>query len=686
MKRTSLLFILLFTLSFSAVAQENPRATPTPSQPEIIRHSNETSTREKREQAYEKLFEGQRYIWNLKNSRSRSGLALATKLAKESFQRAVELDPTLAEGYTALAELTYKSPPNDYEEAIRLANIAVGIAPDNFGGHQILARLHTELSGIKSGKINTSHQQAAVKEWKEVVRLDPRNAEGFAFLSEFYRELNLSNERIAALKKWLSSAQPIDIGFYREIMGPGEDLSPEAALVKLGEALVEAGETTEAVEILSRAVADDPGNEIAIELLSRAIENADEETASRSVEALQQAIFANPTNISLIRLLAEVNANSGDLNSAAKLLRENASKFAERDKYAAASLHLKLGDLFALADQWDNSVLEYKAAFSRLQIENNQLITQSDRDFAETIFEKLVRVYSDSDRPVEVKKTIEQARLLFGNDDVFPDLELIGFYREKGQTADALREVRQTRMRFPTDYGLIKLEAEILTESGKVDEGVVLLRSLIEKKDGATISKSALPYDEFMVNLVISNLYSHAKRGAQAIAAANEALTLAEGNERKQIAKVTLATAYQMSGNFKAAEDTLREILKSAPSNPFALNNLGYFLLERNENVNEAFELIKKAVDVSPGNASFLDSLGWAYFKLNDLENSEKYLRNAIRIDSTSPTIFEHLGDVLEKRGNKPEARENWKKALKLSKDHDEIARLKQKLGEKSTK
>ncbi|MCV5132939.1 tetratricopeptide repeat protein, partial [Escherichia coli] len=79
-----------------------------------------------------------------------------------------------------------------------------------------------------------------------------------------------------------------------------------------------------------------------------------------------------------------------------------------------------------------------------------------------------------------------------------------------------------------------------------------------------------------------------------------------------------------------------------------ALNNLGYFLLERNERFEEALELIKQAVESDPTNPSFLDSLGWAHFKLGNLDEAEKYLRDAIGIDSSSATIHEHLGDVLE--------------------------------------
>ena len=699
-KNSSLLIIALLLLTIQTVSAQNEKIPPPPPRPistpvaqnpstanlEYLQQTTEIP-RERREQAYAKLLEGQRYIWRLSNARSTAGISAGTRLAKDALQKAVELDPTLAEGYTALAELTYKSPPNDYDEAIRLATIAVKINPNNFGGHQILARLYTLKSRLNRGNLDAANAQKAIESWKQIVRLDPRNAEAYAFLSEFYGVLKQPKERIAALQNWLSSAQPIDQRFYRGIMGQ-EDLSPESALVKLGATLIGEGETREAVEILSRAVADNPNDEIAVELLSRAIESADDRTAATAVEALQQATFANPESVPLISLLTEIQIRSGNIDGAAKLLRDSIDKLKGKNKFAAADLQIRLGDLYAETERLDESIAVYKNTLLILGIDNPQTMTRSDREAAEVVFGKMIRTYKNADRPVDAKKVIDQAALLFGKDDLFADKQLIAFHRENGERAEALQAVRAARLVFPQDYELLRLEAEILTENGQVDEGVGLLRALIVTKDTSNGSggNPLVLYDDFINYLYISNLYSQAKRGKEAIEAANQALALAKGEERRQIAKLTLATAQQMSGNFQAAEQILREILKQMPDNPIALNNLGYFLLERDERINEALEMIQKAVDISPNNPSFLDSLGWAYFKLNKFDEAEKYLKSAARLDSSSATILEHLGDVYQKQGKTELARTTWQKALKISSDIDGTNRLKTKLEQKSTK
>ena len=118
-------------------------------------------SRQSREQAYAKLLEGQRHIWSLRNARSDAALASGATLARQSLQRAVELDPTLAEAYTALAELAKFAPPYNIEEAIVLAATAVKINVNNFGGHLILAQLYSFKSQNNRGTLDANQTAKA---------------------------------------------------------------------------------------------------------------------------------------------------------------------------------------------------------------------------------------------------------------------------------------------------------------------------------------------------------------------------------------------------------------------------------------------------------------------------------------------------------------------------------------------
>ena len=691
---TVTLLALFGAVNLSVSAQEGaaPRtgATPIPKLADTLaqnlQEQSSDVSRERREQAYAKLLEGQRYLWSRQRARSQATVRTAVQQARQAVQEAVELDPRLAEAYTVLSELSLLAPPFDAEEAIKLANIGIGLNKNNFGAHRILARLYTLKSGIgksegnlgnptQNNSLNTEFTTKAIDEWKEITRLDSRNPEAWAFLAAFYEKLEKKQDRIEALNNWISSATPLETSFYRNVFGPQENLSTENATLKLAAALIEGNQPKEAIEILSRAIADDPENSPAVELLREALESADADTAVIAVEALKQAVYANPENIALIKLLADIQARSGRFDESAKTLRDSISKLAEKDKNAAANLQIALGDTYADNERYDEAVAVYKNA---LQIRglNNQLITDEDRDFSITVYDKMLKAYKNAGRINEAKALIEQTRPLFGKSDLFADRQLINLYRENGKNADALKVVQAMRLKNPAEYSLMRLEASILTDSGKVDEAVAIIQPLI----GKTSQVPSVMTDDFINYLFISSLYSQGKRGKQAVEAANKAFGLAQDEERKQIAKLTLATAQQTSGDYLAAENTLRGILKSNPRNPIALNNLGYFLVERNEKLDEALDLIQQAVRIDPTNPSYLDSLGWAYFKLGKFTEAENNLKEAAKYDSSSATIQEHLGDVYQKLNKKDLAKKSWQKALNLTSDAEDISRLKTKL------
>ncbi len=692
MKKNFIAVLFVFSISLSGANAQDGRANPesTPSPPPKsasgqklsetlalnLQKQTVTVSRERREQAYAKMLEAQRYIWSSKRQRSQAALQLNVMAAKAAIKEALEFDADLPEAYATLGELFLRFPPQDLDEASAFSKLAVKLDKDNFGAHRILAILYTIESGLKEKNLNKTAANNAVTQWKELTRLDPQNAEAWAFLSILYEDLNKNDERIEALKNWLSSTTPLDSGFYRSVMGREEDLSPQAATPKLGAALLETGSISEAVEILSRAISEDPTNTETVRLLSEAIEQADERTAMNAIDALQQAVFANPDNTALVALLAQVQIRTGKTEDGIKTLREIISKVGEKDKNAAANLQIALGDIYVQSGKYDEAVAVYQNALRLRGIESNQLITDDERDFAYLVYDKITNTYKTAGRIKEARIFLENSRSIFGKSDVFIDRQLFELLRETGQREEALKILRAARSRFPADYSLLRLEASVLTELGRVDEAVKLIQPLI----GSATSTPSLMTDDFINYIFISGLYTQAKRGADAIKSANLAYGAANGEERKQIAKLTLASAQQVSGDFAASEKTLRDILKQTPNNPIALNNLGYFLVERGERFDEALELIKQAVAIDENNPSYLDSLGWAYFKLGKYDEAEKHLKKAAILDASSPTIQEHLGDVYAKQKKLDLAKTTWKKALNLSSDAEEVSRLENKI------
>lgn len=704
MRRASivLLSFLVVILSLSAWGQVTS-LTPIPPPPPALKLSallaknlanydpRAASTSERRERAYEKLMEAQRYIWRASPSRGQGSQASNVRLARSALQAALELDPGIAEGYTALAELSLSAPPSDIDEGMALAKMAIKVDPNNFGGHRILARLYTYKSNLNNGNVDQAFAANAKSEWQEVTRLDPRNAEAWAFLSEYYELAGKPAEQIDALKKWMASASPLETQFYRRVMGGRADLSPESASLKLAPALIKAGRNGEAIEVLSLVVADEPDNSEAIDLLKEALQSADARSAAIAVEALQQAVYANQGNTALILLLAEVQAKAGRLENAAKLLRESSDKLRPTDAPSAANLQVSLGDLFLAVDRFPDAVKAYEKALSIRGLDATRPIADDERDFAIRVFEKLINTYKRANRPADAKAVIERARRLLGKNDLFSDRQSILLFRETGNKAAAIAGARNLRLKFPGDYSLMRVEASLLAENGRVDEAVQLVKkfssarsssrpTLAKNDENAMITVAPVVFDDFSKYLLISQLFNDAHRGKEAVTAARSAYSIADSSEKKQIAKLSIASAQQESGDFAGAETTLRELLKQNPGNPIALNNLGYFLTERGERLDEALTIIQQAVRVDPTNPSYLDSLGWVFYKLGRLEDAESYLRQAIRFDSASATSHEHLGDVYFKQGKADLAKTAWEKALQLGSIEADVTRLKGKL------
>jgi len=669
---TTCILILSLTLNIKGQTESTSQTVST----DLGANVSSQITRERREQAYAKLLEGQRYYWQMIRQRSRLNFTNYAKLAKQAFQRAIELDPTLSEAYTALAELAIYSQPVNLEEALAMANTAVKVNPNNFGAHRILAGIYSLKSGINGNKYNSEFAQKAIQEWKEVTRLDPRNAEGWAFLSEFYEKEGRQEEKIEALRKWLSSATPVDTRFYRMVFGGWADISPETAAVRLGRALIKSNRIQEAIEILSPIAADQPENGDLLDALRDAVMMAEPDVAAKAISALEQAAMANPYNYPVVEAFIGVQLFVGRPLDAVNRLKTIIANLqaSEKDKKQLTPYYLKLGESYLEAENLNEAIEAYEEALKINNLYNSQATTENDVYLAERIFSYIISAYKVFGRYTEAKVAIERARLVLGASNPFPDKQMISILVETGKKQEALQTIKSLRNRFPNDENLVLQEAQILARNQRLEEGINLIKSLMKQK-----GKPMVPEDfRYLIN--VAELYTQADQPRSAIMAVTEFQKIAQTPEQKLIAKILLSNAYYQAGNFAEAEKILSDVLQQSPDNPLVLNNLGYFLVEQNKQVDKAVEMIKKAVRSDPTNPSYLDSLGWAYFKLGNYNEAEKYIRRAIRRGADSTEIYDHMGDILNKQGKYDAARSFWQKALNLAMNERQAEQIREKL------
>ena len=123
------------------------------------------------------------------------------------------------------------------------------------------------------------------------------------------------------------------------------------------------------------------------------------------------------------------------------------------------------------------------------------------------------------------------------------------------------------------------------------------------------------------------------------------------------------------------------------PNNATTLNYLGYMNADRGVRLEEALGYIKLAVQVEPANSAFLDSLGWAYFKLGKYDLAESNLLKASQHMGADPTVQAHMGDLYQKTGRLKlavthweRALDGWNKTVAAEVDADEVARTQKNL------
>ncbi|MEO8435510.1 MAG: tetratricopeptide repeat protein [Pyrinomonadaceae bacterium] len=619
---------------------------------------------ERRAQAYAKMLKGQRYILELRQGGSSEELV---GLARQTFQEAAALDPGLAEAHTLLAEIAFYYPPLDLELAGREGATATRIDPDNYGAHRILSRMYSLKSGIREGNLNRTFVDLAIQELKDVVRLDKNNAEGWALLGEFYYANERTGPALDAWNHWAEVPASTDTRFFQYLTN--RELSTDAAHARLGEALLKAGRTTEALAAIRRAIALAPDNKDHADLLAQAIEagGLDDKVA---IAELERMVTADPVNASTAQLLARVQARSGRLDDGAATLRAAIAR-QPKGEFQRQALRTSLAQLYIDALRYTDAIAVYEEQLKEGGIGQAPVSSEAQKLVATRILQRMIDVQKRADRPTDAVATIERMRQLLGKDDPTPDAHYVLFLRDQGKRSEALEAVRAARQRYPQESDFVDLEAQVLADLGRVDEGVALLQKRLKGSS-----------EDFAEYLSISGLYLQAARAPEAVKAALKALELvpAERPEMTASGLIALSAAQERAGDPKGSETSLRRILSHDPNNATALNNLGYFLTERNERLKEALEMIQRAVGANPRNASFLDSLGWVYFKLGQLKEAEQNLNKAARANATSATIQEHLGEVYHALSDSGKARAAWEKALSLSVEPAQAARLKARL------
>ncbi len=172
----------------------------------------------------------------------------------------------------------------------------------------------------------------------------------------------------------------------------------------------------------------------------------------------------------------------------------------------------------------------------------------------------------------------------------------------------------------------------------------------------------AVPED-FRVNFFLGVAYSRVGRNEDAARVLEKARLI---NPKDIDAIGQLALTYEALKKLDESDSLYEEALRIDPRNHLILNNYSYSLAERNLQLERALTMATGAIEAQPENASYLDTMGWVYFRLGKYHEAETYVKRAINKGDANATLHEHLGDIYFRLNQPDQALEQWNAALKL--------------------
>ena len=167
--------------------------------------------------------------------------------------------------------------------------------------------------------------------------------------------------------------------------------------------------------------------------------------------------------------------------------------------------------------------------------------------------------------------------------------------------------------------------------------------------------------------LDIANSYKNSKKYEEAIKYYTRLIeSLNDNSEIKADLLYRRGGSYERLNKFEKADKDLLQALEIKPDDAYILNYLAYSWLERDYKINKAIEMLEKAYKAKSNDPYIIDSIGWAYYLIDDFLKAEKFLKRAVELMPEDPIVNDHYGDILWKLDRKIQARYFWTSVLDM--------------------
>lgn len=607
----------------------------------------------------------------------------ATK-AIDAYKKAYAIDPKSPIIGERLAEMYWKA--QRIREAVNEANEILKQNPDDLATHRLLGRIYLRSLGDISGSgVQTEMVAKAITEYVQVHRLDPGDQEASLWLARLYRLHNEPDKGEQVLRKMLE-----------------DDPGNEAAAEQLTQLLLDENKADEAIKLLEEMTAQSTSATL-FDLLGDAY-TQDHDYAKAEV-AYRKAVDLDPTELNHLRglgqtLLSEekyadaltvyqkltdlMPDDSDNYLRMAQIYRElhqldkAEENLVKARQYNPGSLEVLFNEamIYEAQGRYDDAIRVISDAITGVKAQSTVL--PSNRRRLAVLYQELGTLYRDVQNYQAAIYTFQELGHLGDEEDRRARLLIMETYRLAKDMPKALQTGKEALAKYPDDPAIKSSLALLLGENQQTDDAVKLLQSGLK---GTAADRD--------IYLNLSQVYEQGRRYPEAEQAARKAESLASDPQENEIAWLLLGAVYDKQKQYDKAEEEFKKALGVNPKNAQVLNYYGYMLADRGVRLDEAHDLIQRAVDQEPFNGAYLDSLGWVYFKQNKLEEAEAMLRKAVEHEPRDPTIRLHLGDVLAKQGHMDLAAVEWEKslnewhrALPADLESDKVAEVEKKLNQ----
>ena len=582
--------------------------------------------------------------------------------AVSEYKQAIAADPDSLFLRVELAELYSHS--GHLDEGIAEAEAVLKVDPDYPDAHRLLSRIYYHMLESAQG------QQAAAKEnlakaimhLEALARVEPSDTDSLLILGHLYRASNQASKAEEVFRKVLQT-----------------DPESKVGLANLAEIYIQQDSFDQAIEALSKI----PEGEMDSQLYGMlGYSYSQTQHFAEALETYEKALAQDPDNTNLRRFYAEALLSAGK-NAAARAELEKVLKSEPDDGLS----HKRLAMLDSEEGRFDEARREFDKAKSSnpddLEIPFQQavlestvgndgkaieilqgLVKQSERPGGQytvpeannraLFLERLGLVYRDQQKFSQAMDAFKQIQALGPLQGPRAAMLIVETLRAQHQQEKAMAEVAAAVKAYPKDQELAVMHATMLGEAGQVDEAVTHLEAFLAHR----------PIDR-SIYISIAQVYLQAKRFEAAQQAIQKALDLSPNPEDQKYALFVQGAIYERQKKYDEAEQTFKKVLDVDPLNASASNYLGYMLADRGIRLEESVKYIQKALELDPNNGAYLDSLGWAYFKMGRYDLAEPSLEKAASRIQDDPTIHEHLGNVYLRLGKTSRAQEEWQRALK---------------------